>query len=201
MPRLTYRAHALGPLRAIDWTIPPGVSVIVGPNRVGKSTLLRLPELIRMAHEGNIAEAIAKVFGGSASLRNLTMPASAPLSIGLAYEDDAWSMDLPLRGGALAPYEAETLSHKGQILARRPFGSPVAHVGDLPLRLGQEHLLFVGAEFTATTMASMSVNEEWSLESYKRHLAESPPLGVDVQIANALAHCTGLVWISKRARS
>ena len=40
MSSLTLRAQAFGPLQKVEWTIPEGVSAIVGPNRVGKSTLL-----------------------------------------------------------------------------------------------------------------------------------------------------------------
>lgn len=65
MSPIAFRARALGPLRTIHWAIPSGVSVVVGPNRVGKSTLLRLPEVIGDTLTGGLHEAFASAFGVS----------------------------------------------------------------------------------------------------------------------------------------
>lgn len=45
-------------LRRVDCTLPTGLSVIVGPNGVGKTTLLKVPELLRHAYERGWAKAL-----------------------------------------------------------------------------------------------------------------------------------------------
>jgi hypothetical protein len=57
--------------------IPEGVSAIVGPNRVGKSTLLALPEFLRLAIHESLNDAVRAVFDGPAYLRNLERPPSS----------------------------------------------------------------------------------------------------------------------------
>jgi len=123
---LTYRARALGPLRVVDWAIPAGVSVVVGPNRVGKSTLLRLPELIKIAFEDGLNEAIKTVFDGVSHLRNLAMPASTPISLGLLWGADIeweWDVDITIGGGEIASFPRECLREEGHLMISREFGS------------------------------------------------------------------------------
>jgi hypothetical protein len=120
---LTYRARALGPLRVVDWAIPQGVSVVVGPNRVGKSTLLRLPELIKIAIEDGLNEAIKVVFDGVSYLRNFSVPASAPISIGFGGNDVEWTAELAIRGAEVAAFPSESLSQAGKAIISRAFGS------------------------------------------------------------------------------
>ncbi|MFO7561918.1 MAG: AAA family ATPase [Enhygromyxa sp.] len=114
MTPLTYRARALGPLRAVDWAIPSGVSVVVGPNRVGKSTLLRLPELIKIAIDDGLNEAVKVVFEGVSYLRNFSLPASAPISIGFGGTDVEWTTELIIHGGEIAAFPSESLNHAGK---------------------------------------------------------------------------------------
>jgi hypothetical protein len=140
MSPIAYRARALGPLRAIDWAIPSGVSVVVGPNRVGKSTLLRLPELIKLMVFEGIHEAFRAIFEGVPHLRNLSVPPSTPMTLGLAGEGVEWEVDLPVRGGQIADFPSERLRVGNDEVLWRKFGSGEIegegfrhpHVGLLP---------------------------------------------------------------------
>lgn len=106
MSTIAYRARPLGPLRAIDWAIPDGVSLLVGPNRVGKSTLLRLPELIaRMLLEG-VHEAFKVVFDGIPHLRNLAVSPSTPMTLGLASMGTEWEVELTMAGDSSPIFRA-----------------------------------------------------------------------------------------------
>lgn len=122
MTTLAYRAQALGPLRAIDWKIPAGVSVVVGPNRVGKSTLLRLPELVAHTIRNGINDALKTVFEGVSQLRNLELPPSIPMRIGLSSDDIEWEVDLSVHGGRVADFPSERLRVGEERLLWREFG-------------------------------------------------------------------------------
>jgi predicted ATPase len=113
---LTYRASALGPLRAVEWTIPSGVSVLVGPNRVGKSTLLRVPELIKLAITVGLNEAVKQVFDGVSYLRNWSMPTNTPIRLGLTgIGGIEWDVELTIHGGEIAPFPSEQLRRDGAL--------------------------------------------------------------------------------------
>jgi hypothetical protein len=122
MSTVAYRARALGPLRAIDWAIPAGVSVVVGPNRVGKSTLLRLPELIGEVIVLGQHEAFKQLFEGVPQ-RNLGVPPSTPMTLGLAGGRCEWELDLTVQGGQIASLPSERLFVDGEVVLWRNFGS------------------------------------------------------------------------------
>lgn len=122
MRPIAYRARALGPLRTIDWAIPAGVSVVVGPNRVGKSTLLRLPELIRRVLWDGLHDAFKAVFEGLPQ-RNIGAPASMPMTLGLATEQSAWEIELMVSAGRIADFSNERLHAGDQTILWRKFGS------------------------------------------------------------------------------
>lgn len=123
MTPIAYRARALGPLRAIDWAIPPGVSVVVGPNRVGKSTLLRLPELIGDTLSQGLHQAFESVFEGVPSVRNLGMPPSTPMTLGLAVERWAWEVEVTVHAGQIVDLSSERLCEDGKPILWRKLGS------------------------------------------------------------------------------
>jgi ABC-type branched-subunit amino acid transport system ATPase component len=120
---LVYRARAFGPLANVEWTIPPGVSAVVGPNRVGKSTLLALPEFLAATVHGSLNDAVKQLFDGVTHLRNLNAPADVSPSVGLLSHGTAWEAELTVTGGAIAAYCTERMSHDGADLIVRPFGS------------------------------------------------------------------------------
>lgn len=124
---LTLRAQAFGPLRKVEWTIPPGVSVVVGPNRAGKSTLLALPEFLRLTLVESPAEAVRRVMDGAAYLRHYGAPREEVCSVGVGNEVCEWGLELDIVSGALARYGAETLFVMGQRLMNRETGSMELH--------------------------------------------------------------------------
>lgn len=124
---VTYHARALGPLRHVVWTIPSGVSVVVGPNRVGKSTLLKLPDFVRLALEDDLDTAVRDVFKGSAFLRNYTLPPTADCSVGLTLGKKAarlaWTVELSPTRGTVARFPTERLTFNDTLMAERKIGS------------------------------------------------------------------------------
>jgi predicted ATPase len=146
MSRLVLRARALGPLGAVDWTIPPGVSVVVGPNRVGKSTLLRLPEFLCTTIHDGLSEAVKNVFDGVAYLRNYAAPPETPTSVGMAVDDSEWQLTLGIAGGALAPFPEERLTLAGRPHIVRAFGSPKAESDGKSLPIGPRQIPYVCQE-------------------------------------------------------
>lgn len=122
MTAIAYRAQALGPLAKVDWTIPAGVSVVVGPNRVGKSTLLRMPELVKIILLEDLHEAFKKVFEGVPHLRNLRVSQSTPMTLGIAFGSWEWELELTIQGGQLADLPSEHLSTSGKKFLWRRFG-------------------------------------------------------------------------------
>lgn len=120
---LAFRAQAFGPLNRVDWTVPPGVSAIVGPNRVGKSTLLALPEFIKIAIDSSVNEAVKQVFGGTAYFRNLNAPTTSSPHVGFSIDTIAWDIDITTTAGAIAPHCAERLLRNDRIVMSREFGS------------------------------------------------------------------------------
>ena len=99
---LVYRARAFGPLNNVEWTIPPGVSAIVGPNRVGKSTLLALPEFLAAAVNNSLNDAVKDLFDGVTHLRNLKAPADVSSRVGMIKQGTEWEVELAVAGGSLA---------------------------------------------------------------------------------------------------
>lgn len=75
-------------LRDLDWS-PRGVCALVGPNGSGKTTVLRLPELFRLAFESDWAHAVSYV-NGAGELRNYDAPATEASGVTLSHVDIAW---------------------------------------------------------------------------------------------------------------
>lgn len=92
---LTLRAQAFGPLRKVEWTIPPGLSVVVGPNRVGKSTLLALPEFLRLAVQESVNDAVLRMFGGPISFRTV---GETTCTAGMTLDGATWQIGFGFRG-------------------------------------------------------------------------------------------------------
>lgn len=136
MSAITYRAEAVGPLRKVEWTIPDGVSAIVGPNRVGKSSLLRLPEFLRVAVMSGLVEAVRDVLRGPALLRNFTVPPTTVCRVGLDFHDVAWSLELTPSGASVVANPAETLAFKENVLVSRPAGVTRVQVDGTMISVG-----------------------------------------------------------------
>lgn len=139
---ITYHANALGPLRNVVWTVPAGVSAIVGPNRVGKSALLRLPEFLRIAVNSDLETSVRDVFRGSAFLRNFTLPASASCTVGLSIATQdvpqkiKWTIELMPKGATVVPFPAERVMLDDVTVFERKFGSDSASADGEQYKLG-----------------------------------------------------------------
>lgn len=141
LPTLTFRASALGPLREVEWTIPPGVSVLVGPNRVGKSTLLRIPEVLRVAAAEGLGVAVRQLFGGVSNLRNWTLPPSATTRVGVSFDLIRWELDVDVRGGDVVASPREAFWMGDVMQFERSSGSNTVEFEGLSIRIGDEAVI------------------------------------------------------------
>jgi predicted ATPase len=116
-PRVSLKlfAESYRALKRVDWEIPPGVCVLVGPNGSGKTTLLDLPELLRHAIERGMQRAIEH-HGGPAWIRHRGADPIAPLVVGCEVDGVRWEIDLsPTASSGARP--TETVSVGGETLA------------------------------------------------------------------------------------
>lgn len=90
---LTLRAKSYRLFETVEWSIPRGVSVLVGPNGSGKTTLLDLFDLLRHAMESGMPRALEH-HGGAAWLRCRSSEPTAPVLVGLTLDDVSWEVDL-----------------------------------------------------------------------------------------------------------
>ncbi|HEY8378013.1 MAG TPA: AAA family ATPase [Nannocystis sp.] len=118
-----FRAKNLGPLRDIDWRIPRGVSVVVGPNGVGKSTLLRLPEFARVAVRESLNDAVTQVFEGTAHLRHHGAAPDAPIEFGASTSYGDWDVTLNVAGATVSNFSAEVTRVEGTRFLERAAGA------------------------------------------------------------------------------
>lgn len=177
MSAITYRAEAVGPLRKVEWTIPDGVSAIVGPNRVGKSSLLRLPEFLRVAVMSGLVEAVRDVLRGPALLRNFTVPPTTVCRVGLDFRGVAWSFELTPSGASVVANPAETLAFEN-VLVSRPAGVTRVQVDGTMISVGSalvpQHFVkqLLATEDALTISSEMAeALSAWSIEGLGRAAA------------------------------
>lgn len=132
-----FRARNLGPLREIDWRIPEGVSVVVGPNGVGKSTLLRLPDFVRIALQKSINDAVTEIFDGTAYLKHLGAAATDKMTFGASLSSFSenfplvdWDVELNVPRGSFDAHSAERLQFEGLPALHRAAGSSIVTTAD-----------------------------------------------------------------------
>ncbi|MCA9707019.1 MAG: ATP-binding protein [Myxococcales bacterium] len=194
MTAIAYRARALGPLGAVDWAIPSGLSVVVGSNRKNKSTLLRVPELIRYAIVVGIHEAFKAVFQGIPHLRNLRVPPSTPMMLGLAGGAVEWEIELTVRGGQLAGLPREHLILDGRkSLWREPGSMEIESEG---YRFSSRELVpglaLASVSGTAMTIEEGVLSGQLDLDApdtvleLRKHLPSDAPDEVPSALATAL---------------
>lgn len=197
--RLAFRAQALGPLRNIDWTIPDGVSAIVGPNRVGKATLLRLPELVRLTLADGLSTAVKTVFESGATLRNLAADAAEVSSVGIGFDIADWDLELAVSNGAVADYPGETLRVDGTVQLARESGTLKGRSLTNPVSFGPRMIPAICLErvrrFLPPPTKMPRIDDRAAVEEAFRQrasaLAPFDPIGVlyGTLIAAAIEHC------------
>jgi len=122
---LTVRTRHFRGLADIDWTIPPGLSVLVGGNGAGKTTFLFIVDILRRAtaRDGSLASALDD-YGGGRGLKYFGAPEDAPVIIGAELDGISWSIEpMPVAGG-LAAFPAESLKTPQGMVFERTSGSP-----------------------------------------------------------------------------
>jgi predicted ATPase len=104
--RVTLVVENYRALRRVRWTLPRGVSALVGPNGSGKTTLLDVPELLRHALQLDVRAAI-NARGGPGNLRNAHADRDAPVLLGVELDALTWQIDLSPRGASQNPLQGE----------------------------------------------------------------------------------------------
>ncbi|WP_295584145.1 AAA family ATPase [uncultured Lamprocystis sp.] len=82
MSTFTLYAKNLRALRSLEWS-PRGVSLLVGANGAGKSTVLQALKFLRLAVHRDPAEAVNLAFGGYFDLKNRVAAEHEPIEIGI----------------------------------------------------------------------------------------------------------------------
>src|SRR4051812_40924256 len=94
----------LAALRHVVWSMPDGLSVLVGPNGIGKSTLLGSLELLRHALERSLPSAVEQMLGGAGVVRNFEAAPDAETFLEVALDEGAlaWRVRVPLAGASVS---------------------------------------------------------------------------------------------------
>ena len=122
---LTVRTKNFRGLVDIEWTVPAGLSVLVGANGAGKTTFLFLVDILRQAtaRDGSLASAI-DAYGGARRLKYFGAAEQESVMFGASLGDVAWSIEPVPMGGGLAAHAAERLTTSGGVVFARGAGSP-----------------------------------------------------------------------------
>lgn len=113
--RVTLVVENYRALRRVRWTLPRGVSAIVGPNGSGKTTLLDIPALLRQALTHDLRRAIDSR-GGTGNIRNQQAERDACVLAGVELDELAWQIDLSPKAGAFDPNFAEKAIFAGGLM-------------------------------------------------------------------------------------
>ena len=95
-PRFTLHINNLRALRRTSWT-PEPVSALIGANGTGKSTLLDVLRLLRLAYERGLPEAVTTVLGGSSNLRSWGAREDELVQVALEASGATWQIELSPR--------------------------------------------------------------------------------------------------------
>jgi len=118
MANFTLHVKNLRALRSVTWS-PRGISVLVGANGVGKSTVLQALKLLRAAFDQGLPRAVISVLQGSYNLRNWSVTDDQPIELGVSVDNITWRLRLTPRGSSVDHVTSETLEIDGQPLYTR----------------------------------------------------------------------------------
>jgi GTPase SAR1 family protein len=118
VPRFTLGVRNLRALDGVDWT-PSPVSLLVGANGVGKTTLLDVLRLLRRAYDAGLAVAVTEVFRGSNNLRHWSAREGETIKVGLTLGDYVWTVALVPRRRHRRAGHART-AHRSRSRGVRP---------------------------------------------------------------------------------
>ncbi len=133
-----YRAH-----RDTIWTIPQGISVVVGVNGAGKTTLLMVGDILRRAVDhgsSGLGAAIEESLGGE-YLRNIDAPPDEKIRLGITVDDIDWEIEPYPQGSGIAENSAERLSVAGSTQFVRAAGDATVNWKGNTIPLGSRTVL------------------------------------------------------------
>lgn len=112
-PSFMLHVRNIRALRQVNWT-PESLSLIIGANGVGKTTLLLIFRFLRVAYERGLSDAVTNVFGGVGNLRSWGISEEEPMELGLDIGDVSWRIQLMLHNGTVDNLAKEHLSDGGR---------------------------------------------------------------------------------------
>ena len=134
---LAIRVRNYRALRHVDWSLPEGVSVLVGPNGSGKTTLLSVlaSPSERVIRRSTIGHQFSRGIVGTSSLG---CGSQDPVSVALEIDDLCWELEFSVRGASVDERAGERLTRGEEfILRREPFSDHLIYRGqDWPLPTG-----------------------------------------------------------------
>lgn len=118
-PRFSIHVRNLRALRKVSWCPEPPITVLIGANGTGKTTLLQTLKLLSLAYQRGLPEAVRIVLGGSSNLRTWGINEEEPVEIGLDIDEVSWRIQLVEREGSVDYLNNEHLSERGQVIFSR----------------------------------------------------------------------------------
>jgi predicted ATPase len=112
-PQFTLHIRNLRVLKQVDWT-PSQLSVIIGANGTGKTTLLLILKLLRLAYERGLPEAVSLVLGGSSHLKTWGINDDEPIEMGIDIDTVSWRIQLVPREGSVSYLTHERLTEQNR---------------------------------------------------------------------------------------
>jgi len=112
-PQFALHIRNLRVLKQVDWT-PSQLSVIIGANGMGKTTLLLVLKFLRLAYERNLPEAVSIVLGGSSNLKTWGTNEDEPIEIGINIDTVNWKIQLVPRDGSEGYLTNERFTEQNQ---------------------------------------------------------------------------------------
>ncbi len=106
--RFTSYIHNLRALHHVNWT-PNPVSVLIGANGVGKTTLLLTLKLMSVAYDRGLSEAVNLLLGGGANLRYRDAAEDDPIEVDLEIGSAVWRIQIIPSEGSVSNATKETL--------------------------------------------------------------------------------------------
>lgn len=103
-------------LRRLDWSPPPGVSLLTGPNGSGKTTTLSAFKFLRGLFTFGHERALGFVRG--VHLRRRDARTEDPVHFELHVGDVHWTLDLPVDARGLVSNYGESLAHGEDVVVR-----------------------------------------------------------------------------------